>query len=244
MPKARGDSFKHLQLKDKIMKLIGTLDSPYVRRVAISLNYYGIHFKHEPMSVFSNLERFKSINPVLKAPTLVLDDQTILLDSSLILDYFETEQQNKRKLMPETRQERSRSLRQIGLALAACEKTIQIVYERNLRPIEKQHEPWVSRVFGQLQAAFAELEKDIIEWPLNTTEDSIDQASITVAVAWSFNQKMLGDGTADIRYPFLTRHVSEIEQLTGFVTVPPEDQHNLEDAKQKRMRLERALFRS
>jgi len=60
----------------------------------------------------------------------------------------------------------------------------------------------------------------------------------------SFNQKMLGDGTADIRYPFLTRYVSEIEQLTGFVTVPPEDQHNLEDAKQKRMRLERALFRS
>jgi hypothetical protein len=116
--KQEGDSFKHLQLKDKIMKLIGTLDSPYVRRVAISLNYYGIHFKHEPMSVFSNLERFKSINPVLKAPTLVLDDQTILLDSSLILDYFETEQQNKRKLMPETRQERSRSLRQIGLALA------------------------------------------------------------------------------------------------------------------------------
>jgi glutathione S-transferase len=39
------------------------LDSPYVRRVAISLEILGVPFNHEPVSVFSTVEKFKSIRP-------------------------------------------------------------------------------------------------------------------------------------------------------------------------------------
>ena len=45
------------------MKLVGMLDSPYVRRVAISLDLYGVDFEHQPLSVFSTYEQFASINP-------------------------------------------------------------------------------------------------------------------------------------------------------------------------------------
>ena len=51
------------------MKLIGMLDSPYVRRVAISLKSLGLPFEHHSLSVFSTFEQFKAINPVVKAPT-------------------------------------------------------------------------------------------------------------------------------------------------------------------------------
>jgi hypothetical protein len=45
-----------------MMKLIGMLDSPYVRRVAVSLALYGVEFEHLPLSVFSAVEPFaKSI---------------------------------------------------------------------------------------------------------------------------------------------------------------------------------------
>ena len=60
------------------MKLIGMLDSPYVRRVAISLELYGVDFVHEPLSVFSTFSEFARINPVVKAPSLVLEDGTVL----------------------------------------------------------------------------------------------------------------------------------------------------------------------
>lgn len=50
------------------MKLVGMLDSPYVRRVAISLDLYGVDFEHQPLSVFSTYEQFAQINPVVKAP--------------------------------------------------------------------------------------------------------------------------------------------------------------------------------
>lgn len=67
------------------MKLIGMMDSPYVRRVAISLELYGVEFASHPLSVFSSFEAFSRINPAVKAPTLVLDNGICLMDSSLIL---------------------------------------------------------------------------------------------------------------------------------------------------------------
>ena len=59
------------------MQLIGMLDSPYVRRVAISMKLMGIPFEHQSVSVFRNFDRFREINPVVKAPTLVCDDGTV-----------------------------------------------------------------------------------------------------------------------------------------------------------------------
>ena len=56
------------------MKLIGMLDSPYVRRVAISLQLLGLRFEHQSVSVFRTFSEFQRINPVVKAPTLLCDD--------------------------------------------------------------------------------------------------------------------------------------------------------------------------
>ncbi len=71
------------------MKLIGMLDSPYVRRVAISLQLLGLEFEHQSLSVFRTFTEFSQINPVVKAPTLVCDDGQVLMDSTLILEYAE-----------------------------------------------------------------------------------------------------------------------------------------------------------
>ena len=99
------------------MKLIGMLDSPYVRRAAISAKCLGITLEHQSVSVFRHFEQFQQINPVVKAPTLVLDDGEVLMDSTLIIDYLETLAQ--KSLMPAEPGQRLRALRLIGLALAA-----------------------------------------------------------------------------------------------------------------------------
>ena len=104
------------------MQLIGMLDSPYVRRVAISLQLLGLRFEHQSVSVFSTFEKFRAINPIVKAPSLVCDDGTVLMDSTLIIDYAEAlaaQAPAGRSLMPSTLAERQQALRVIGLALAA-----------------------------------------------------------------------------------------------------------------------------
>ena len=70
------------------MQLIGMLDSPYVRRVAIALIVARTPFDHRPISLFRHIDQFSKLNPLLKAPTLVTDDGTALMDSSVILDYL------------------------------------------------------------------------------------------------------------------------------------------------------------
>ncbi len=198
------------------MQLIGMLDSPYVRRVAISLRYLGIAFEHKSVSVFSTFEQFQRINPVVKAPTLVCDDGEVLMDSTLILEYAEA-LAAPQTLMPSGIAERQHALRIIGLAIAACEKTVQTVYERNLRPPEKHHEPWLARIRGQMLAAYGALETEAHRKPL-----TMDQAGITAAVAWKFTLGILPGAVTVSEYPALQEFSAQAERLAEFIAFPPD----------------------
>jgi glutathione S-transferase len=205
------------------MLLIGMLDSPYVRRVAISLQLLGLKFEHQSISVFRGFDRFRAINPVVKAPTLVCDDGEVLMDSTLILEYAEALAAPGRSLMPREMAGIQAALHDIGLALAACEKSVQIVYERNLRPAEKQHQPWVDRVTGQLLAACDGIEATLIRRPLPVARDTITQAGVSVAVAWHFVQQMLPEIVPAAKYPALSRFSAAAESLPEFLAAPHGD---------------------
>jgi glutathione S-transferase len=201
------------------MKLIGMLDSPYVRRVAISAKCLGIPLEHESVSVFRNFEQFQQINPVVKAPTLVLDDGEVLMDSTLIIDYLEALAAPGNSLIPNDLEQRLRSLRLIGLALAACEKSVQLYYERNLRPEEIQYAPWVERVEGQLAAAYSALERELEKRPLKT-DGSIAQDGISLAVAWSFTNLVVPDQVEAARFARISAFTAYAEGLEVFVGTP------------------------
>ena len=201
------------------MQLIGMLDSPYVRRVAISLQRLGVPFEHRSVSVFRGFEQFQRINPVVKAPTLVCDDGTVLMDSTLIIDYAEGLAAPGASLMPAGGPARLRALHRIGLALAACEKGVQIVYERNVRPPEKQHEPWMARVRGQLGAALATLEVEQQRDPLRA-DAGIDQACITLAVVCHFLRALVPDVVGPESYPALVAFSDAAERLPAFRAAP------------------------
>src|SRR5882672_7980303 len=104
------------------MVLIGMLDSPYVRRCAVSMKLMGVPFEHRPVSVFRGFDEFRKVNPVVKAPTLVCDDGAVLMDSTLILDHIESTVASGKRLMPQAVDARREALRLSGLALAAADK--------------------------------------------------------------------------------------------------------------------------
>lgn len=200
------------------MQLIGMLDSPYVRRVAVSLQLLGLPFEHRALSVFRSFEQFQQINPLVKAPSLICDDGTVLMDSTLILELAECLAAPATSLMPTGITERQQALRVIGLGLAACEKSVQIIYERELRPVEKQHAPWLERVTGQMLAAFDALEVELLRRPL--TVDNIDQAGVTAAVAWQFSRSMTPELLDEARFPTLQQFSAMAEQLPAFAAAP------------------------
>ncbi|MCW5655932.1 glutathione S-transferase [Hydrogenophaga sp.] len=204
------------------MQLIGMLDSPYVRRVAISLRLLNLPFEHRPISVFRTFEQFRQINPVVKAPTLVTDDGTVLMDSTLILQWIEGEGPHDAasRLTPTTRTARLQDLRLTGLALAACEKTVQIAYEHQLRPEDKWHAPWLDRVNGQLSAAYAALEAEVASTPPQAEPTALTHGSIATAVAWSFTQLMLPDHMNPATHPATAAFTEAAERLPAFRACP------------------------
>ncbi|MFJ4248133.1 Glutathione S-transferase [Pseudomonas helmanticensis] len=199
------------------MKLIGMLDSPYVRRVAISAKRLGIDLEHEAVSVFRHFEQFQQINPVVKAPTLILDDGVVLMDSTLILDYLESA--TGKSLLPTDLSQRARALRLIGLSLAACEKAVQLYYERNLRPADIQYQPWIERVESQLAAAFTALETELDTHHL-PTDGTLAQDGISLAVAWSFTGLVVPDQIDNDRYPRIAQYTAYAESLEAFISTP------------------------
>lgn len=208
------------------MKLIGMLDSPYVRRVAVSLQLLGVPFEHQSLSVFRSFDQFRQINPVVKAPTLVAADGAVLMDSTLILQYAETLAAPERRLTPSEPAALLRSLRVLGLALAACEKGVQIVYERNLRPAEKLHQPWVERLTLQMLSAFDALEAEQRAQPLSLGPaglagvQGIDHGAVMTAVTWHFMQRMLPEVVVAANYPSLDDLSRHAEALPQFAAAP------------------------
>ena len=196
------------------MRLIGMLDSPYVRRVAVSLKLMGLPFEHESVSVFRHVERFRSINPIVKAPTLVADDGTVLMDSTLILDYAETLAAPDRRLLPAANPARLDALHRMAVALAACEKCVQVVYERERRAVADA--AWMERITWQARAGFDWLEREL------APRERFDAGDVALACTWRFTQLSVADVVDAARYPRIAAHSARAEALPAFSSTPPD----------------------
>ena len=203
-----------------MMQLIGDFGSPYVRRVAISMRMLGLAFELRKLSVFRDFAAFAAINPVVKAPTLIADDGTVLLDSTLILQH--AEDLAGRSLLPAEPAARLQALHLIGFALAAGEKTVQIVYERKQRPAEKLYQPWLDRVTVQLGGALAVLERAAADASPWLVAGRLTQADVTLAVIWRFVRFMIPDVIDATAHPALAAHSQRAEALPEFLATPPE----------------------
>lgn len=170
------------------------LDSPYVRRVAISLKAMNLLFQHEQLSVFNDIEKMKAVNPLMKAPALITDETILLIDSTLILEYLDRKCAPDFSLFPQDLVQFTKSQYLIGIALTLCDKAVQLFMEYNRRPPEKFYQEWADRIHEQLQTGLDLLDQHAA---INDTGyligNRIMQADITIAVALKYIEKKLPD---------------------------------------------------
>jgi len=202
------------------MILIGMPDSPYVRRVAVSMKLMGLPYEHQQVSVFRHMDRFRAINPVIKAPSFICDDGTVLMDSTLILDYLEHCVPAGNGLMPPGGEPRKEALRLIGIAMAACEKLVNMVYEKEQRPADKRHGPWMERITGQAHAALGELEKAVARAEPWLQGDRFNASDVAVAITWRFSQFYNAKEIPESRYPALVAYSGRAEALPELASSP------------------------
>ena len=202
------------------MILIGMFDSPFVRRVAVSMNLLEIHFEHRNWSVGKDFELIRRYNPLGRVPTLVIDEGDALVDSAAILDYLDDSVGPDRALLPPTGRERREALRIMAVATGAAEKGVLQVYEGVFRPEEKRHEAWVDRCRDQMHGALAELNRlagaRAGDWLVGKR---MTQADVTAGCVVSFLSDALGVGRGGDLYANLTALSERCEALPAFRAV-------------------------
>jgi len=199
------------------MILIGMFDSPFVRRVAVSLKRLQFPFAHRDWSVGRDFDRIREFNPLGRVPALVLDDGEVLVESAAILDYLDERAGPDRALLPRSGVPRRTALRLMAIAAGAAEKGAQQVYERVFRPYEKRHEPWMERLRTQTHGALAELERCCALRPgAWLVGERLTQADISVCCAVTFLDAAVSLAATPERYPALRALVTRCEGLPEF----------------------------
>jgi glutathione S-transferase len=198
------------------MLLVGMLDSPYVRRAAITGSLLEVPFEHRSVSVFRHMEEFRAINPLIKAPTLVTDDGIAISESLLIIQHFEDVA--GRSLRPLEGVARRRDLALTGIGIVAADKAVSIEYERK-RPEAQRYAPWQERIVAQLHVALGLLDAAAKEGEL-TAGPELLPSDIAAAIAWGFCRFVIPDFAPEERWPALAEQARACEALDVFKAWP------------------------
>ena len=197
------------------MNLIGQYDSPFVRRAALALRFYGLPFEHTPWSTFGDAEKIALYNPLMRVPTLVLDEGEVLIESTAILDYLDEISGPSRALIPDCGHVRREVLHICALATGLADKAVSLLYERVLRGEESKR--WVERCRSQIAGVLAVLEEDRARHKTRYWfGDNITHADIAVACVIRFTREAHAGLFDGARYPALDRHAETCEALQPF----------------------------
>jgi len=143
------------------MKLIGSLTSPYVRKVRIVMADKKLDYQLELESVWSPDTQIQKYNPLGKVPCLVMEDGGALFDSRVIVEYLDTLSPVAR-LLPQSGRERAAVKCWEAIADGVLDACVIIVKERQ-RPEAQQDPSWIERQYGKIHASLDAMNKSLGE---------------------------------------------------------------------------------
>jgi glutathione S-transferase len=201
------------------MILVGQFDSPFVRRVAVTLHHYHMPYTRNPISVFRNVEEVQKINPLIRVPSLILESGETLIDSSAIIDCLDEMAGPARALTPAHGPERRKVMQAIALAMGTMDKALVLFYERLFHIDKHINRDYEKRLLSQVNAGIAKLEDDCgAPWFF---DDRFTQADITIGCILGYVKLRLPDVFPADRFPKLHALALHCETKEDFVKARP-----------------------
>ena len=147
------------------MKLIGSLASPYVRKVRIVMSEKKLDFQFVLEDVWGSDAILQS-NPLGKVPCLVMEGGEAVFDSRVIVEYLDT-LSPVGKLIPGTGRERAEVRTWEALADGVLDALIAIRLENTWagRSAEQRSAAWCDRQMKKVQASLAAMESGLGDKP-------------------------------------------------------------------------------
>ena len=201
------------------MKLIGSLTSPYARKARIVLAEKKIEFDFEIDSPWDADSNVPNLNPLGKIPVLILDDETVLFDSRVIVEYLDNVTPNN-KLMPAPNRERILVKRWEALADGVCDAAVAAFVEGK-RPAKQQDKGWIERQRGKITLALEFMSEELGE-NAHCMGTHFSLADIAVGVALGYLNFRFPDIDWQEAHPNLARLYEKLLQRPPFAETEPQ----------------------
>lgn len=196
-----------------MMKLIGTVTSPYTRKVRVVLVEKRMEcefIKDSPNTPDSEVIRY---NPLGKIPVLVLDDEHTIFDSRVIVEHLDNASPGNR-LIPEEKRPRIQVRRWEALADGCTDAAIALVNEKN-KAAELQSPEWISRQQGKVDRALQAMADDLAAKPW-CAGDFFTLADVAVGCCLGWLELRLPELPWRRNHPNLARLADKLTQRPSF----------------------------
>ena len=207
------------RFRGNAMKLIGSLTSPYVRKVRVTLAEKGIECPLVLEDVWDASTKIQALNPLGKVPCLIRDDGSALYDSRVICEYLDSFQPAN-SLIPSTLPERIEVRRWEALADGILDAAVLVRLEHVQREPAQRSPKWIDRQLAKATAGLAAMARDLDDgkWCTGGRFTFADIAS-GCALGWlAFRLPEVGWRNA---HPNLARHFEQLSARRTFADTVP-----------------------
>ena len=201
------------------MILVGQFDSPFVRRVAVTLHHYHMPFTRNPLSVFRNVAEMRKINPLVRVPALILETGEVLIDSSTIIDHLDEMAGPARAMTPAHGPQRRKVMQSIVTATGISEKAVALFFERLFHSDKHINREFEKRMQSQIEASLTRLESECgSPWFVDA---HMTQADITIGCMLGHLKMRVPEAFPGNKYPKLHALSQHCEMREEFVKARP-----------------------
>lgn len=202
------------------MKLIGSHTSPFVRKVRIVLAEKKIEYDFVIDSPWLPNSQVANLNPLGKIPVLLLDDETPLFDSRVIVEYIDNVTPNN-KLFPAPNRERIEVKRWEALADGICDAAATAFLEAK-RPEGQKSQDWIERQREKLARSLEFMSEELGEKSF-CMGTHISMADLAVGTALGYLAFRFDDIDWQEAHPNLARLYAKLMLRPSFVDTTPHD---------------------
>lgn len=201
------------------MQLIGSLSSPYARKVRVLLAEKAIECSLLLEDVWALDTKIQQSNPLGKVPCLILDDGRTLYDSRVICEYLDS-LPPAHTLIPAFGAERIEVLRWQALADGVLDAGVLIRLEHTQRQPQERSEKWLTRQRSKVTAGLAVMANDLNgrDW---CTGARFTLADIAVGCALGWLLFRLPEIDWRSKHPDLAKHYSKLMTRRSFADSTP-----------------------
>jgi glutathione S-transferase len=203
----------------KNIRLLGSLTSPYVRKVRIVMAEKRIDYQLELEDVWAPDTRILESNPLGKVPCLIMEDGGAVFDSRVIVEYLDG-MTPVAKLIPPSGRERAEVRTWEALADGVVDALILARLEQTQRPPEQQSQKWIDRQLQKVHTGIKAMSNGLGEKPW-CNGHAYSLADIAVGCALGYLDFRFSHIDWRGQYPNLARLNEKLAARPSFVDTQP-----------------------